>query len=138
MAKNVLTDLHFTWNAVDLSAWVRALSGFQYEAETVDDTTMGTTGIRSNLAGLKTLVWDLLLAADEAANGPSQTLFSAHGSTATAILRTTSGATATNNPNYSTTMRLVSFTPMEGEIGGLNTARARLVSTGVALTRATS
>lgn len=138
MAKSVLTNVYFTWNSVDISTWVRSISGFPFESETVDDTTMGTSGTRSNLGGLLNFSVDVDFAGDEASGGPAQTLFASVGAAKTVEVRLTTAARSTANPGYTSTMRLVQFNPLEGEVGTLHLQRARFVSTGTALSRATA
>ena len=138
MATHVLTDAVVNINSVDHSDHVFQVT-VNYGAEAVDDTTMGTAGTRSFAAGLKVASIDVDFYADEAASKVNVLLFPDVGVSRTVLVRPTSSAVSTTNPNYTLTAMSTTLTPLSGTVGAMNTVRVSYVAFGGgALSRATS
>jgi hypothetical protein len=133
-----MTDAYLLVNSVNLSGWCRSLT-LNYEAEMLDDTTMGTTGTRSNRPGLKNWSIDAEFLQDYDAGAVDATLFSLIGAAAFPIeLRPTSAAVSATNPSYTGNAVLETYPPMSGEVGALSNVSATFRSGGGSvLTRAT-
>lgn len=136
MAQQVLSDEFFSLNAVDYSD--QMVSGtLNYEAEEVEDTTMGDT-TRSRTGGLKNWSWEAEFIQDEASGQTGANFFALVGGTYTVIMRPdNSDGVGADNPNYTGTTLITSYTPLQGGVGELSRCRISGVSAG-ALSRATS
>lgn len=135
MATLVLTDAQFEWDSNDWSDHVRSVT-VEYSAELQDDTVMGDD-TRSMIGGLKDWSVTAEVLADEAANEPNAVLFADVGTTATILVRPTSSAVSTTNPNYTGTAILESYQPVQGTVGDMQTFTAVFRAAGT-LSRATS
>ena len=117
MATFVWLDAYFEVNAVVLSDYVRSLS-LNYEAEMLDDTTMGTSGTRSFRGGLKNWSVDVTFLQDYAAGGPDATCFGLVGAPPVPLaIRPTTAAVSATNPSYEGDGSLESYPPLGGEVG---------------------
>ena len=139
MATLVWTDAYLNVNSVVLSSFTRSLT-LNYEAEMLDDTTMGTTGTRSNRPGLQNWGLEAEFLQDYAAGAVDATLFPLVGAAAFPIeVRPTSAAVGATNPKYTGNAVLETYPPLTGEVGTLGNVPASFRSGGgSALTRATS
>lgn len=130
MATLVYTDAVIVVNSVNLSSWCRSLT-INYEAEMLDDTTMGTSGTRSNRPGLKNWSVDASFLQDFAAGSVDATLFPLIGAVPFPItMKPTSGAVSATNPEYQGNAVLESYPPIAGEVGALGTVDAAFRSGG--------
>lgn len=139
MATLVYTDATIIVNSVNLSQWCRSLT-INYEAEMLDDTTMGTSGTRSNRPGLKNWSMDTEFLQDFAAGAVDATLFPLIGAVPFPIeARPTSAAASATNPKYTGNAVLETYPPVAGEVGALGTVAATFRSGGGSpLARATA
>lgn len=124
MATFVWLDAYLEVNSVVLSEWVRSLT-LNYEAEMLDDTTMGTSGTRSFRGGLKNWSVDVTFLQDYDAGGPDATCFPLVGAAAVPIaVRPTSAVLGPTNPEYQGDGSLESYPPLGGEVGTMATVDA--------------
>ena len=138
MATGVLTNAKVWYDGAEFSPFMFATEN-EYGVEAVDDTTMGTAGTRSFAAGLKVASIDVDFYADEAASKVNVLLFPDVGVSRTVLVRPTSSAVSTTNPNYTLTAMSTTLTPLSGTVGAMNTVRVSYVAFGGgALSRATS
>jgi hypothetical protein len=134
MASVTFIDCHFSYNAKDLSPYVKSVT-LNYSAEMLDDTAMGDT-TRINKGGLKNWSVDVEFNQDFAATpAPDIDLFSLVGTTAALIIRPVKGtAIGATNPEFRGTGILESYSPINGEVGSLATTPISIQSAGT-LTR---
>lgn len=122
MARIVLTNMSVTVGAVDLSAFITAVT-IESAVEAVSTTAMSSTGLTSQIAGLKTNTLTLDFHQDFAASSVEATLFPLIGTATTVVVKPAAGSTAVTNPQYSIADVLVtSWTPLSGGVGELSTA----------------
>jgi hypothetical protein len=122
MARIVLTNMSVTVGAVDLSAFITAVT-IESAVEAVTTTAMSSTGLTSQIAGLKTNTLTLDFHQDFAASSVEATLFPLIGTATTVVVKPAAGSTAVTNPQYSIADVLVtSWTPLSGGVGELSTA----------------
>lgn len=130
MAHFTFTDAYVSINSVVLSDHVRSVS-LTYEAEVLDDSTMGVGGTRSHRAGLKNWTVDVEFLSDEAAAEVGATLFPLVGAAAfPVIIKPTSDAISSTNPAYTGNAILASLPVLSGQVGDLAVSNARFQSAG--------
>lgn len=135
MAKTVLTNCHVSIAGNDISDHVRSVA-LNYEAEEVDDTTMGDD-TRSRLGGLKNWTLEVEVANDFAGSAEDSILFPLVGTQVAIVFRPDAGAVASDNPEYTGTALMTSYPPVGQATGELASASISLASAS-SLSRATS
>lgn len=135
MATFVFTDGRVEINAVNLSSLVRKVT-LTPSADAQESTAMGAT-YRARLGGLKDWKVEVEFNQDYAASLVDVTLFPLLGTTFTVKIRPTTGAISTTNPEYQGTGLLTEYTPIDGSVGDLATAKVSIMGAGT-LTRATT
>lgn len=135
MAIFVFTDGRVEINSVNLSDHVRKVT-LSPSADAQESTAMGAT-YRARLGGLKDWKVEVEFNQDYAASNVDVTLFALLGSTTTIKVRPTTGSIAATNPEYTGTVLLTEYTPIDGSVGDLAMAKANFEGAG-ALTRSTS
>lgn len=136
MASQVLTNAFVSLGGTDVSTYVRSVT-LNLGAELQDDTTMGDTA-RINKAGLTNWSIDLELQQDFADNLIDEIIFGLVGAASFAVIvRPTTSAVGTSNPNYTGSAVLENYQPFGQAVGELGTSTVTLRSAG-ALSRATS
>lgn len=135
MATFVFTDGRVELNAVNLSSLTRKVT-LTPSADAQESTAMGAT-YRARLGGLKDWKVEIEFNQDYAASLVDVTLFPLLGSTFTVKIRPTTGAISTTNPEYQGTGLLTEYTPIDGSVGDLATAKVSIMGAGT-LTRATT
>ena len=135
MAKFVLTDAFVSIDGNDLSSSCRSVT-INYGADEADDTHFADD-THQFIGGLKTWSMEMEFSADFAASQVDSILFPLVGTTFTVIVRPTSSAVSSTNPNYTGTALLSSFNPIQGAVGDKATQTVTL-SAGGTLSRATS
>lgn len=132
MAKIVLTDAYVSIASVDVSNKVRSVA-INYEADAVEDTTMGA-GTHTFLPSLKNYSVDITFANDWTDNDLDEDMFTAVGTAVAVAIRPTSAAKGTGNPEYNATMVLTSWPMLAGAVGALAEVTARFVPGGASPT----
>lgn len=135
MASFAFTDARVELNSVVLSAYVRSVT-LNTEAEDLEDTAMGDT-YRSRLGGLKDWSVDIEFNQDFAASAVDVTIFALLGTVVTIKVRPTSAAIGATNPEYSGSVLISEYNPLDGSVGDLATTSVSWPGAG-ALARATS
>lgn len=130
------TDVSVVFNSVDLSDHVKKVT-VDYAADGLDDTTMGTSGTRSQRGGLKNWSVDVEFLQDHTGSSVDATLFPLVGSTATLTIKPTSSAVSSTNPRFFGTALLLGYKVFDVEVGDLSKTVAHFENAG-ALTRATT
>ena len=130
MAKFVLDDADVTINAVDLSVYVKSVT-INYEAEVKDITAMGDDG-REKLAGLRNGSIEIEFFQDFVAAKVDATLFPLVGAAEfTVLILPTSAAVGADNPLYTSSCILASYSPIRGSVGDEATATATFECSGL-------
>jgi len=129
MATLIWVDASVTINSVDLSDHVRQVS-ITYEAEMQDETAMGLD-TRKNKPGLLNWSVDVEFNQDFSASEVDATLFDLVGAAAfTIAIKPTSSGVGPTNPNYTGSVVLESYGPVDGQVGDLAVTRATFRSAG--------
>lgn len=128
MAKLVITEGYVTLGGTEVSAYAKAIT-VNYSAEVQDTTTFGAA-TRTKLPGLKDWSMTIEFVQDYADNALDEILFALVGTSFTAVVGPASSAVGVNNPRYSGTAILDSYSPLAGSIGETVTASITLQGSG--------
>jgi hypothetical protein len=122
MARIVLTNMSVTVASYDLSSYITSVT-LETNVEAVDTTAMSSTGVKTQIAGLKSNTMTLDFHQDFAASTVEATFYPLIGTLTTAVIKPANSATSATNPSYSLADVLVtSWTPLNGGVGELSTA----------------
>lgn len=135
MAVIVLTDVAITINAVNMSPFCTSAT-ITITADELESTAFGAT-YKARVAGLKDWKLDLEFNEDFAAGAVDQTIYPLLGTSTAVTMKSTSGANATTNPQYTGNVLVASYTPIDGGVGALGKTKVSWNGNG-ALSRATS
>lgn len=119
MATFTLTDAVVVINGVTLSDHATSVT-LSIEADEQEDTAFGDT-YRSRIGGLKDFTLDIDWNQDFAAGELDATLFPLIGTVVTFAVKATSAATSATNPQYSGSVLVTEYTPLDGSVGDLAT-----------------
>lgn len=119
MATFAFTDAKVVINSVDLSDHVRKVK-IHVQADDLDNTAMGGT-YKSRLGGLKDWTLDIEFNADFAAAKVDATLWPLIGAVTTVAINPTSAVNSPTNPQYSGSVLVKEYSPMDGSVGDLAT-----------------
>lgn len=137
MASFTLTDAVVVINSVDLSDFATSVS-LSIDVDEQEDTAFGDT-YRSRIGGLKDFTLDIDWNQDFAASAVDQTLFPLLGTVVTFSVKPTSAATSATNPQYSGSVLITEYSPLDGSVGDLATLSTSWPGAlGTGITRATS
>jgi hypothetical protein len=117
MATFAFIDGTITVNAVNMSPMITSVS-LKIQADELEDTAFGDT-YRSRLGGLKDWSVDIDFNQDFAASQVDQTLFPLLGTVITVTVKATSAANSATNPQYSGSVLVKEYTPLDGGVGDL-------------------
>ena len=117
MATFAYIDARIEINSVVMSAMSTSAT-LKVEADELEDTAFGDT-YRSRIAGLKDWSVDVEFNADFAASQVDATLWPLLGTVVTFKLRATSAAISATNPEYSGSVLVTEYTPLDGGVGDL-------------------
>lgn len=136
MATHVLTNPFLSIDGLNLTQYIREVA-LSYSAEAVDETASGD-GTMRHLGGLKNWSLSATLKQDYGSTAVDATLFDLVGSSTLAIvLRPTTAAVGSGNPEFTATGMLEEYPPLGGAIGELHTSEISVASV-TALQRSTS
>lgn len=135
MASFAFTNAFVSVNAVDLSTFTRSVT-INTEAEDLEDTAMGDT-YRSRIGGLKDWSVDIEWNQDFAASAVDVTVFALLGTVVTVIVKPVNTTPAPTNPQYSGSVLVSEYNPLDGSVGDLATTSVSWPGAGT-LSRATS
>lgn len=119
MSKLVLTDVSVTIATVDLSDHVGSVT-LTTSVDEVETTAFGSTA-RTRVGGLRDNSVSLEFHQNFAATEVEQTIYPLVGSTATVVVKPTSGSASSTNPSYTFTALVTEWSPLDGAIGDLAT-----------------
>lgn len=137
MANIIIDDAHVELGATDVSDMVTKVT-VKSSKDVKENTAMGADGI-TRLLGLSDFSIDVEFNQDFAASELDSvlwTLFSA-GAAFTFKVRATSAAKGTSNPEFTGSVLMPEYTPLDAGVGDNATTKVSLVGTG-GFTRATS
>jgi hypothetical protein len=117
MATFAFIDGTITVNAVNMSPMITSVS-LKIQADELEDTAFGDT-YRSRLGGLKDWSVDIDFNQDFATSQVDQTLFPLLGTVITVTVKATSAANSATNPQYSGSVLVKEYTPLDGGVGDL-------------------
>lgn len=135
MASFAFVDARVEINSVVFTGLVRSVT-LNVEAEDLEDTAFGDT-YRSRIGGLKDWSVDLEFNQDFAASMVDVTLFPLLGTVVTVKVRPTTAAISATNPEYSGSVLVSEYNPLDGSVGDLATTSVSWPGAGT-LARATS
>lgn len=133
MSATVLTDAKVVINSVNLSTFVRKVT-LNIEVQDQDVTAMGGNGYTARIAGLKDWSVECDFNQDFAAAAVDATLWPLFGTNTTISVNPTSGANAATNPQYTGSVLVSKYTPLDGAVGDVSTITIPFQAAG-ALTR---
>lgn len=119
MASFTLIDATVTINSVDLSDFATSVT-LSIEADEQEDTAFGDT-YRSRIGGLKDYTLDIGWNQTFAASEVDATLFPLIGTVVTWAVKPTSDAVSATNPEYSGSVLITEYTPLDGSVGDVAT-----------------
>lgn len=119
MAAFAYTDATLSIGGTDLSDHVVSL-GLNVDGEELDITAMGDSW-RDRIIGLKDWSIDVEFHQDFAASDTFWTLWNAHGTKPSTVVKPTSGAVSTTNPSFTGTPLINAFPILAGSVGSLST-----------------
>jgi hypothetical protein len=120
MAIFVATDFSVSINGSTALASYLTQVELKTSANDITTTSFGSTWV-TRVAGLKEGTVTLQFNQDYAASTVDATLWPLLGSTATVVIKPTSSAVSSSNPNYTAVALVTDLTPVSGQIGDLAT-----------------
>jgi hypothetical protein len=129
MAASVLTDCKVVINSVNLSTYVRQCQ-LNVSVKEQEVTAMGGSGYVAMVAGLKDWTLEIDVNQDFGTAAIDQTLWPLFGLTTTVTINPTSGANSATNPQYSGTVLVSKYTPLDGKVGDVSTIKIPLRAAG--------
>jgi hypothetical protein len=131
----VLTDVSLTVNSVDLSTWCTSAT-ITIDVDEQETTAFGST-FKSRIGGLKDWKLDLEFNQDFGASAIDQTIYPLIGTTTAVTIKKASSANATTNPQYSGSVLVSGYVPIDGGVGDLAKTKVSWNGSG-SLSRATT
>lgn len=135
MAATVLTDAKLIVNSVNLSTYCRKVT-LNIEVDEQDVTAMGGNGYKAMIGGLKDWSVEVDFNQDFSAAAVDATLWPLFATTTTISVNPTSAANSTTNPQYTGSVLVSKYTPLDGSVGDVSTITIPFRAAG-ALTRNT-
>lgn len=140
MATMILDDAHISIAGTDLSDHANSVS-LEYSADEVEDTNFGDSTHQFMPSALKNWTLTVTFAQDYSSSSVEDVLWSNFNSQCAIVLRPTSAAVGSGNPEYTADGVITSAPPLGGSVGERQTVEVtiRPCSTGSPdLTRSTS
>lgn len=135
MAELTLTDAYLSVASNDVSSWVTSITISQ-SGNIQENTAMGATFI-TRIGGLQDWSVSVEFNQDYAASNLDSILSPLVNTSVALVIRPTSGAVSTSNPEWTGNAFLESYEPIAGAVGDVATAPVNFVGNG-ALSRATA
>lgn len=136
MAVFALNDAFVSLNGVDRSASIQAVK-LTVEADELDATDFADAGWTVPIAGRKSGTLELTFNQDVAAAAIDSVMWPLMFTTVTFAVRATNAATGTSNPQYSGSVLVKEWTPLDGSVSDLAQVQVSFPLSG-AVTRATA
>lgn len=135
MSTFVYVDASITINAVDLSDHITKAT-LKIDVEDKETTAFGSTW-KTRLGGLKEGTIELEFNQDFAASNVDATIWPLLGTVTAITIKPTSGSTSATNPQYSGSVLVKEYSPLDGSVGDVAKNSVSWPTSG-AVTRATS
>lgn len=135
MATFAFTDAVVSVDGNDLSDHVKQVK-IHAEADELENTAMGAT-YKTRIAGLKDWSVDLEFNQDFAASEVDAILWPLLGTVVTVAVNAASGGNSATNPQYSGSVLIKEYSPLDGSVGDLATTSVSWPGAGT-LSRATA
>jgi hypothetical protein len=138
MAKQVLTSPTVVFAGGTISANVAQVT-MAFEADDVEVTNFASGGHRERIGGLKSGTFSMELHQDYALGSIDSTFFTNLGGTVAVAVRPQNGTAAVGsaNPEYTFTVLVTEYSPIDSAVGDLNTFSVSYPITGT-IARATA
>lgn len=117
MASFTFTDCRLELNSVVMSSYATKVT-LKVDVDDQESTTFGKT-YKTRLGGLKDWSVDVDWVADFANSAVDQTIWPLLGTVVTIKVRPTTSAISVTNPEYSGTVLISEYTPLDGSVGDL-------------------
>lgn len=135
MASFSFLDCRLEINSVVMSGFSTSVT-LKIEADDNENTAFGQT-FRTRIAGLKDWSVDIDFNSDFASSAVDQTIYPLLATVTTIKVRPTTAAISTTNPEYTGSVLVTEYTPLDGGVGDLATVSVSWPGTGT-LTRNTT
>jgi len=135
MAAFTLKDPAFTLNGTDLKQWVTSVT-LKTSVDAVETTASGAAG-KTRIGGLPDFSLEVEFNQDFAGAAVDATIWPLVGTVVPFTLKPTSAATSATNPQYSGSVLIAEYTPLDGKIGDLASVKVSWPGSGF-VTRATA
>lgn len=136
MPKQILTSVFTSINGVDRSSFLMS-SELSVESESKDITSFGSAGWKEFLGGLRSGELKLKFLQDVAASQIDSVMWPLLGTVVPFVVRANSGVIGVSNPQYSGSILVTAWNPIEGSVGDEATVSVSYPTTGI-IARATS
>lgn len=136
MSAFTMLDCVFTLNAVNLTTYTTSLS-IEISVDDQETTAFGGNGYRARIGGLKEFTLKVDFFQDFGAGAVDATIFPLLGTVVPWTAKATSDATSATNPQYSGSVLVAEYSPLDGDVGDVSTTSVSWPGSG-ALVRATS
>ena len=136
MAKSVITSRYVSIAGTDFSANLASAS-LEISVNEVETTSLGSSGWREIAAGIKSGTLTLDFMNDYAAGSVEATIYPLIGTSATAVIRSSSATVSATNPAYTAVVLISGWAPVSGQTGDLDTQSVTWSTTGP-ITKATA
>lgn len=136
MAKMVLLSEFISIDGNDLSTYCNKAE-LQIEVEAKDVTTFGSAGAKEFIGGLKSGTLALEFKQDYAASQLDSIMWPLLGTVVNFVVRPTSAAVGTGNPEYTGSVLITGHNPIQGGVGDEASMSLSFPTTG-AISRATA
>ena len=121
MAKLVLTNPSVTVAGIDLSQWITNVV-LETKYDILDTTTFGS-GSKTRVAGLADNSVQIDWIQDFASSSVEATIYPLLGTAAAVVIQPVAGSASTSNPKFTVSALISEWTPLNGGIGQLSTAK---------------
>ena len=131
-----MLDCVFILNSVTLTTFTTSLT-IDIGVDDQETTAFGGNGWRSKIGGLKEYTLKVDFFQDFGASAVDVTIWPLLGTTTTWSAKATSAANSVTNPQYSGSVLVAEYSPLDGDVGDVSTTSVSWPGTG-ALARATT
>lgn len=118
MAIFVFTDGRIEINSVVMSTFVKKIT-LKVDVDDLDATAFGGNGYKARMGGLKDWSVDLEFNQDFAASAVDVTIWPLLGTVVPIKIRPTTASIAATNPEYSGSVLVKEYAPLDGSVGDL-------------------
>ncbi len=135
MAAFTMLDCQFILNSVTLSTFTTSLT-IDISVDDQETTAFGGNGYKSRIGGLKEFTIKVDFFQDFASGAVDATIWPLLGTVTTWSAKATTAANSATNPQYSGSVLVAEYSPLDGDVGDVSTTSVSWPGTG-ALARVT-